>query len=455
MTPSRRHFLRSAAALAMAAPAYGALASCAGTPGADGDKGLVVDREGWLDLPPGFTYRRLSAAGSEMSDGLIVPKRHDGMGCFAGPDAARATLVRNPEMKPGAAFMGSAFGEDGARLAGFDTARVWDTDSDGVPVPGGTTTLLYNTRTGALERAHLSLAGTATNCSGGVTPWGSWLTCEETVEGPGRKASRAHGYVFEVPATATGPVTPVALTAMGRFEHEAAAIDPDTGIVYMTEDDEDGLFYRFLPDAPGELAKGGRLQALKVKDQAGLDTRNWGTGPDIAPGQGFAAEWIDLDHVEAPDADLRLRGFAKGAAKFARGEGCAWATDTAYSGAVYFACTTGGGAKKGQIWAYQPASGQLTLHYESPGADTMDMCDNIVASPWGHLIICEDGDYDQFVHGLRPDGTLYTIARNAHPGRSELAGACFSPDGATLFVNVQTPGATYAITGPWAQLAMG
>jgi uncharacterized protein len=257
-----------------------------------------------------------------------------------------------------------------------------------------------------------------------------------------------------VPATATAPVEPVALTAMGRFEHEAAAIDPDTGIVYMTEDDADGLFYRFLPDAPGELAKGGRLQALKVKDQAGLDTRNWGNGPDIAPGQGFAAEWIDLDHVEAPDADLRLRGFAKGAAKFARGEGCAWATDKAYSGAVYFACTTGGTAKKGQIWAYQPATGTLTLHYESPGADTMDMCDNIVASPWGHLIICEDGDHDQFVHGLRPDGTLYTIARNAHPGRSEFAGACFSPDGATLFVNVQTPGATYAITGPWATIAV-
>ncbi len=454
MTPSRRHFLRSAAALSMAAPAYGALAGCAGSPKDSTAADLVADSAGWLDLPPGFSYRRISLEGSEMSDGLLVPQRLDGMGCFAGPDSDRVILVRNHEMKPGGGFEGSAFGDAGERLDRFETPRIWDIDADGVPLSGGTTTLLYNLRTRELERSHLSIAGTLANCSGGVTPWGSWLTCEETVEGPGRAASKPHGFVFEVPANETIPVRPAPLTAMGRFEHEAAAIDPATGIVYMTEDDADGLLYRFLPDVPGELVRGGRLQALSVKAQPSLDTRNWGSGPAIAVGTKLAVEWIDLDHVDAPDADLRLRGFARGAAKFARGEGCAWAMDKTYSGAVYFACTTGGTAKKGQIWAYQPTTGTLTLHYESPGAATMDMCDNIIAAPWGHLIICEDAKTVSRMHGLRPDGSVYAIAANPHPDVGEFAGACFSPDGATLFVNIQSPGATYAITGPWAQIAV-
>ena len=94
----------------------------------------------------------------------------------------------------------------------------------------------------------------------------------------------------------------------------------------------------------------------------------------------------------------------------------------------------------------------LTLHYESPDQTTMDMCDNIVAAPWGHLVICEDGSDDEFLHGLTPAGQTYRIARNAHPGQSEVAGACFSPDGSTLFMNIQTPGATFAITGPWSSL---
>lgn len=463
MSASRRQFLRQATALAAAAPAFAGLSACA-VDGADTSDtmagALVPDPEGWLDLPPGFTYTRFSPTGARMSDGLLTPGDHDGMAAFpVEGDPDRCLLVRNHELSPDQFDM-SAFADGGTLAANL----VYDTDGQGRPHAGGTTTLLYNLRTRSLERAHLSLAGTERNCAGGPTPWGSWLTCEETLTRAGRTAERDHGYVFEVPATATRAVTPVALTAMGRFNHEACAVDPRTGIVYQTEDDGEGLFYRFLPDRPGDLAKGGRLQALALAQAPGADTRNWGDADTIPVGEALDVRWVDLDAIDNPDNDLAQRGFASGAARFARGEGMAWAIDRA-GASVYFACTSGGPARAGQIWRYQPSPqegtpgeaqspGRLVLHYESPNRAAVDMCDNIVAAPWGHLILCEDGKADEFVKGLTPDGRLYPIARNAHPDKSEFAGACFAPDGETLFVNVQSPGATYAIRGPWAQIAV-
>ncbi len=463
MSASRRQFLRQATALAAAAPGFAGLSACAvdqadaGNPMAET---LVPDPEGWLDLPPGFTYTRFSLTGEVMSDGLLTPGDHDGMAAFpVEGDPDRCLLVRNHELSP-EQFEISAFAGGGSLAPDL----IYDRDGQGRPHAGGTTTLLYNLRTRTLERSHLSLAGTERNCAGGPTPWGSWLTCEETLTRAGGSAERDHGYVFEVPASATGAVAPVALTAMGRFNHEACAVDPRTGIVYQTEDEADGLIYRFLPNKPGELSRGGRLQALVLMGAERADTRNWGEGDTIPAGEALAVRWIDLAATDNPDNDLAQRGFAAGAARFARGEGMAWAIDTA-GASVYFACTSGGPARAGQIWRYEPsphegtpreaeAPGRLVLHYESARRADVDMCDNIVAAPWGHLILCEDGKADEYVKGLAPDGRLYPIARNAHPDKSEFAGACFAPDGETLFVNVQSPGATYAIRGPWAQIAV-
>jgi len=463
MIASRRNFLRSATAMAAAAPAFSALSGCAAAPEANAGPGLVADPEGWLDLPEGFSYTRFSTTGETMSDGLFVPTSHDGMGCFpVEGDRDRCLLVRNHEVNAEDPEEGP-FGADYAGMSKLDPSEIYDRTLDGRPLGGGNTTLLYNLKTKRLERSHLSLAGTERNCSGGITPWGSWLSCEESRGRAGEESRRAHGYVFEVPASETGRAAPVPLRAMGRFNHEAAAVDPRTGIVYMTEDEGDGLFYRFLPDAPGELARGGRLQALALLDQPGADTRNWSRAV-MAPGVALPVRWVDLDEVESPDGDLKDRGFAAGAALFARGEGLAWAVENT-GAAAYFACTNGGPVKAGQIWKYIPsahegspreaeAPGQLVLHYESASRDALDMCDNLVASPWGHLTICEDADRACRIHGLTPDGRLYTIAENPHADGGEFAGACWSPDGSTLFVNIQTPGATYAITGPWARLAV-
>ena len=139
------------------------------------------------------------------------------------------------------------------------------------------------------------------------------------------------------------------LLGLGRGLYlEAIAIDPRTGIVYETEDYDAGLFYRFLPDQPGALARGGRLQALVLSDRAAGDTRNWSDADRIADAEALPVHWVDLEDVTAPDGDLAQRGHAAGAALFARGEGMAWAAE-GEAGSVYFACTSGGPARCGQI----------------------------------------------------------------------------------------------------------
>lgn len=420
---------------------------------------LVSDPNGMLDLPQGFSYRILSQGGETMSDGLVVPGQFDGMGCFP-LEGTRVALVRNHELRgrnanhrnwgPG--------GQDQALIGRLPVEKAYDTYKDGRPLPGGTTTLIYDMATGEVVSQHLSLAGTSTNCCGGHTPWGSWLTCEETEETPDTAdVTKEHGYVFEVPASATGLVDPVPLKAMGRFDHEAVCVDPGTGIVYLTEDKVDGLFYRFIPNTPGKLADGGRLQALAVKDQPGAsttnhDTRFWNVGDWVE------AEWIDMEDVESPAGDLRRRGHAAGAALVARGEGIFWGANE-----LYMTATSGGPIQRGQVLRYVPSPaegtpqesaqpGRLQLFVESTNEKTLNMADNLAIAPNGHLILCEDNYSDttrNHLKGVTPDGKVYTIARNVFRGNAELAGAVFSPDGSTLFVNIMFPGITLAITGPW------
>jgi secreted PhoX family phosphatase len=407
-----------------------------------------------------------------MSDGLVTPYKMDGMGCFA-LDAERVALVRNHEL----AFDDFDYGALGVgqALAGkLDRAMIYDRDQSDRALTGGTTTLVYDLRKRALESVNLSLVGTAKNCAGGITPWGSWLTCEEVVQpagvqSNGRGTLKSHGWVFETPSAARGAVEPQPITGLGRFRHEAAAIDPRTGVVYLTEDEPDGygLFYRFLPNDRRNLHAGGRLQVLGFADNRDYgDSRNWDQS-DWAPGQWRDAVWIDLDGTDNPDEALRARGHAKGAAWFARGEGVFFG-----EGELYFACTSGGAKKLGQIMRYRPsaqegqagerdAPGRLQLFVESADPKLMNMCDNIAVSPWGHLFVCEDKAMQGGINYLRavtPQGKVYTVGRQAETGttdvgaNSELAGVCFSPDGTTLFVNIYWPGLTLAITGPWSRL---
>lgn len=476
MTLSRRHLL-SAAATGAAFVGFSRFAAAQAGSGAgatyvnqvEGYGPLVPDPRGLFDLPADFSYTVVQSAGDLMSDGLRTPHKLDGMGCFA-LDRDRVILVRNQELKPTELDLGP-YGKDPALRRTVDPARVYDRNQDGLALSGGTTTLVYNLKSRRLERSHLSLAGSSTNCAGGITPWGSWLTCEEIVRsaGPhadGQTLGQSHGWVFEVPSRGKGLAEPIPLRGMGRFKHEAVCIDPRTGIAYMTEDETDGrgLFYRFLPNDRRRLSKGGRLQALGFKD--GSDSRNW-TDRSWGPGDVRDAVWIDLDGVDNPDGDLRDRGHAKGAAWFARGEGIFFG-----KGELYFTCTSGGPGRLGQILRYMPSRfegdareagepGKLQLFLESTDNRVMSMCDNLAVAPWGHLMVCEDKVEPagvNFLRGVTPDGKVYAMGKLVRgPGEgplptTELAGVCFSPDGTTMFVNAYYPGKTLAITGPWGRL---
>lgn len=462
MSVSRRAFLVRAGAFSAGFAGLGRVLRAGTLPAALRDDGpgygpLVPDPAKIMDLPAGFKYRVFSRTGETMDDGLLVPGMHDGMAAFPGPDG-KTILIRNHELEAHMVDR-SPFGPKNERLGKLPPSRLYDFGQGKTPCLGGTTTILYDTKTGRVEKQFLSLAGTARNCAGGPTPWGTWLSCEEWTSKASPDTEKLHGFAFEVSPTLDPmtPVTPAPLGEMGRFYREAVAVDPASGCVYQTEDLNDGVMYRFIPREKGRLAAGGKLQALMVRGRPTLDTRNWDVNR-VKVGDRFAVDWVDLTDPLSPDDNLRFQALSKGAAGFARGEGMWFALRS-----VYWCATTGGEKLRGQIWKYTPSPaeatpeekdkpGTLELFVEPNDGGVLENCDNITAAPWGDLIVCEDevlpGDGCDFLVGVTPQGKLYKLARNAL-NNAELAGATFSPDGSTLFVNIQTPGLTLAITGPW------
>ncbi len=393
-----------------------------------------------LSLPEGFQYTVFGRTGDKMSDGRITPPAHDGMGAFSVDGKIR--LIRNHEVR---ARKGEPLKAIGAKNHSYDPTA-----------GGGTTTLIVDPVSRELTRDFVSLSGTIVNCAGGPTPWGTWISCEETTVGThvGQvyhkdtdvlKFDKDHGYNFEVSVLADGSTKAVPLKEMGRFVHEAVAVYPVTSIVYQTEDVGTAGFYRYIPNKPTKLTEGGKLEMLKIIGKDSLDTRR-----GMKAGEVLQCSWVeikDVDPKNATENQLAVfeQGKAQGAATFGRLEGCWYG-----NGHIYLNSTDGGDAKLGQIWRYTPKGlgGELVLLFESPSADVLDAPDNICVSPRGGLAICEDGGGTQFVRGLTPDGRIFSFAQNVL-NDSEFAGSCFSPDGETLFVNIQNPGLTLAIWGPW------
>ncbi len=455
MSISRRHFLTLAGAgttgtflLAGLEHLYGSnpANSIVKSPRVNGYGGLVKDPNGILDLPAGFRYQIISRSGKEMSDRSILPSNFDGMEAFAGKNGT-TILVRNHELHPIAKSKVIAAPE-----------LMYDPNCS-----GGTTTLIVGSD-GKLIKEYVSLAGTSINCGGGKTPWGTWISCEENTMMPGILSSKGvvtkpHGYNFEVAVDSQTPVKPVPLVAMGRFRHEAISIDPRTGIVYQTEDDPIGLFYRFIPKQSGKLAAGGILEALKIVGKPQINTKQ-----NFPLRQKFPVEWVRIEEPSPLGNTVQTEGFTKGAAQFMRGEGICYA-----NGSFYFTCTQGGNILPnvrvgvgqeargtGQIWKYTPGKiakdgGSIELFLEPNDTNIVDLPDNITLAPNGHLITCEDGWGEQRLVGITPQGGVYTFARNARDN-SEFAGACFSPDGRTMFVNIYDPGITLAVSGNWRKV---
>ena len=422
-------------------------------PTVDESTGLALIR-----LPEGFRYISYGWTNDPMSDGNPTPPAHDGMGVVSETDGV-VTLIRNHEIS-----------DDGEALR-IKNGTPFDSHAG-----AGCTALRFDLREGRWLDSRVCISGTSRNCAGGVTPWGTWLTAEETVLGVGsidryqrdakRTFKKEHGWVFEVDPR--GVKKPVPLKEMGRFVHEAVAIDRHTGVVYETEDRRTAGFYRFVPNVGGNLAAGGKLQMAEVVGHDDLRGH-------VNAGAEFDVRWHTipeptLAHTPGQDVPDELGVFRQGkklgGTTFARLEGC-WSGE----GVIYFDATSGGEASAGQIWQYDPSNERLKMLFESPGKSILNMPDNLCVNPHGGLVLCEDGDYGedeypQRIHLLSQGGRLFPLAvndvqldgeKNFHGdfrGR-EWAGATFSPDGKWLFANIQTPGMTLAITGPWESLDEG
>lgn len=446
----RRRFLKYTAGLAgqaaVGVSALQALAACASMGNrvyaglGEGGYGPLRRAGPELALPQGFSYRVIGVEGSVLSDGYVTPGQHDGMAAFALSNG-NIRLIRNHEVmnlpRPGAAI--------------GDPETAYDPGAG-----GGTISLEVEPETREEVRSFVSLHGTWRNCAGGPTPWGSWLSCEEAFFGPESGFGQVHGYVFDVPVALERAVRPEPLTALGRFAHEAVAVDPATGIIYETEDHFRAGFYRFLPNVPyvngdpGDLRAGGRLQMLAVLRRPRYDTR---TRQRV--GTELPVTWVDIadhDPQGGPEqvSAVFQQGYATGGTLFSRLEGC-WYGE----GSVYIVSTSGGNAEMGQVWEYRPGDETLTLIFESPSARVLNRPDNVCVSPRGAVLLCEDGAGNRmYLRGLTRDGRIFDLAANL-PSSCELAGATFSPDGRTLFFNAygdergRQRGMTYAVWGPW------
>ena len=407
---------------------------------------LVPDPDGLLDLPEGFAYTVVSEAGKPTADGGVIPDRFDGTGLFTN-DVGNSILVRNSEQ---------------AELAGLEFPATAAPEYTYDPQAGGGTTTVEVDATGGVVDEYVSLAGTVRNCAGGVTPWGTWLTGEETEDAAGEFLVRDHGFVFEVdPIDVHNNVNPTPLEALGRFSHEAVAVDPRDGMVYLTEDAGEpfGLLYRATPSTPlggyGSLRDGALLEALVATDESEAIV------PDLAVytevGTTLTLGWAEVPDPLAAETPTRFQFDA--VTRSQKLEGAWWGNDAAYVVASF--AREGDGAPAGhdgQVWRLDPVAGTLELVVRfpvnaHPDGDIFDGPDNITVAPWGGLILCADGEGVQHLYAVGADGSGHVFARNARD-TTEFAGAVFSADGTTLFVSMYSPGVTFAVTGPWDAAAV-
>jgi hypothetical protein len=381
-------------------------------------EGLARDAQGVLDVLPGFEVIVLDRTGDAMSDGFRVPGAPDGMGCFS-LGGGRVALMRNHELHPGSDV--SAHPGRPAPAEAFDPKSA-----------GAVTRLVVELDSLRVVSSNLVLCGTNVNCAGGSSPWG-WLSCEEDV-------SDGHGWVFACDPRAETVAPPNRIERFGRFRHEAAAVDPVSGVAYLTEDRDDGCLYRFVPD-PSEPSRG-KLQALALDDGGG-DTGALSVG-DPRP-----IRWVDIDEPAPARDTVRREAAAKGAARVRRGEGL-WLTRDRGRLEVFVAATGGGPIEAGQVLLVSPDADSVETVVASTDTGELHMPDNLVLTRSGHLVMAEDGTDPNGLRVLCPSGRIVTLAQNVGPG--EISGVCASPDGEILFASLQRRGITVAIRGPLSSL---
>lgn len=382
----RRNFLRGAVITGSAAALGGTLWRGAAyadpaQPG-EGPYGALGLADGNnIRLPAGFTSRVVARSGQTVpGTSYTWHNAPDGGACYA--DGSGWIYVSNSEINP----------SGGAGAVRFSAA-------------------------GAITGAYRILAGTRQNCAGGSTPWNTWLSCEEVTR----------GYVYETDPW--GVKAAVRRDAMGLFKHEAAAADPVRKVIYLTEDETNGCFYRFTPTTWGDLSAG-TLQVLRA-GTATSGSFTWVTVPD-------------------PDGSpTQTRDQVSGAKRFNGGEGCYYA-----DGSVWF--TTKG---DNRVWRVDPAAGTYELTYDdslvSGGGAPLTGVDNVTGSSSGDLYVAEDGG-NMEICLITPDDVVAPFLRVGGQSGSEITGPAFSPDGSRLYFSSQrgtsgssSGGITYEVTGPF------
>lgn len=443
---------------------------------------LEDDPDGILALPAGFSYEIVTREGvTEMSFGQgKTPAYHDGTGVVAAR-FNRLTIIQNHEMTP--------------HMSPFGVPHVPGTVYDPGAVNASGCTIITTDGAGNRTGEWVGISGTVRNCAGGVTPWGTWLTCEETFINAGATWSAAgqsgvyqknHGYVFEVLDADSAHQLPKPIKAFGRFEHEALAVEPNLRHVYMSEDagGPNGLFYRWTAPSGVRLGRGlanalsdtaGTLEAMQIRLDDGSIL------PDVAfltsaqLGRPFKVTWIEVPERDALTTPIRKQ-FADGDVTRGKKFEGVWSTDEGcyiVNSFAFGANDLPAGATKhdGMVWFYNYRDQTITLvtyFPHNPESETegtfpkyadmvFDGPDNVTVTPWGTLVLAEDGVKASHVLSSVPGGPTYAIARNmlsngtsnGSPTYSEFTGPVFSPDGRVLFVNIQAPGITLAIRGPW------
>jgi uncharacterized protein len=368
---------------------------------------------GALAFGPDF-WRRAYAAPARPGPGpygSLAGRAADENGIIL-PEGFRSRLLgQGGRVVPGTDYEWHVFPDGGATFAHDDGGWSYVSNSE-VPGGGGGVGALRFDADGEVVGATRILDGTSTNCAGGPTPWGTWLSCEET----------ADGRVWECDPTGgrQGEVRP----ALGTFKHEAVAVDPDGERLYLTEDEPDGRFYRFTPASYPDLSEG-VLEVAVVAEDA---TVTWREVPNPT-------------EIDTPTRQQVLESTA-----FDGGEGIWFDT-----GVVYFT-TKGDNVVRG----YHIADARVEIVYDAGMLDDPPLTgvDNVTVAPSGDLFVCEDGS-DMELILITPDRVVAPFLQVTGQDDSELAGAAFDPSGRRMYVSSQRglggAGATYEISGPFRE----